>query len=104
MAKLVKAVIDELGYGGVRVVIKHDNAKELVRPRHEITARRKSANSALGLASQGVQVQRGHRKGGPHLAGPVPHPERSCGARDRRRARPEMPAVNVVRLVGSGFA
>ena len=40
LAEYVKSVIDELGYAGVRIVMKHDNAKELVRLRREVTARR----------------------------------------------------------------
>ena len=40
LAEYVKAIIDELGYSGVRIVIKHDNAKELVRLRSEVAARR----------------------------------------------------------------
>ena len=40
LAEYVKAVIDELGYTGIRIVIKHDNAKELVKLRSEIAARR----------------------------------------------------------------
>ena len=40
MAEYVKAVIGELGYGGVRVALKHDHALELVKLRAEVTATR----------------------------------------------------------------
>ena len=40
LAELVKSIIDELGYAGVRIVIKHDNAQELIKLRSEVTARR----------------------------------------------------------------
>ena len=31
LAELVKSIIDELGFAGVRIVIKHDNAQELIK-------------------------------------------------------------------------
>ena len=40
LAEYVKSVKDELGYGGVRVALKHDNAHELVKLRTEVAARR----------------------------------------------------------------
>ena len=40
LAEYVKAIIDELGYGGIRIAMKHDNAKELLRLRTEVTMRR----------------------------------------------------------------
>ena len=33
LAELVKSILDELGYAGVRVAIKNDNAPELVKLR-----------------------------------------------------------------------
>ena len=40
LADLVKAILDELGYAGVRIAIKNDNAQELIKLRSEVTARR----------------------------------------------------------------
>ena len=46
-AEPLKSIIDELGYSGVRVALKSDNAKELVRLRTEIAARRSAPSVPL---------------------------------------------------------
>ena len=40
LAEYLKAITVELGYGGARIAIKHDNAPELIRLRTELTSRR----------------------------------------------------------------
>ena len=40
LADYLKAVLDELGYGGCRVAIKCDNARELLKLRDAVSARR----------------------------------------------------------------
>ena len=78
----VKAIVDELGYAGLRIGFKSDNARELLALRRRLSELRTAEAVPIQVPVR-VSQSNGAVESGSNMAGPVPDQTVPSGGRSR---------------------